>query len=72
MKRALTLLLVGAFLVTMAVVPAAESGRRSMAECYRNWNDCRIEALASDATVLQTTLMLTACDVALGWCIFMG
>jgi hypothetical protein len=72
MKRALTLLLLSAFLVTMAVVPAAESGRRSMAECYRDWNECRIEAFAADATVVQTTLMLTACDAALGWCIFLG
>ena len=72
MKQVIALLLLGVVLVTMAVVPAAESGRRSMAECYRDWNECRIEALASDATVLQTTMMLTACDISLGWCIFMG
>ena len=72
MKRALALLLLSAFLVTMALVPAAESRRRTMEECYNDWESCRIEALASDATVIQTTMMLTACDIALGWCIFLG
>ncbi len=72
MKRAFALLLLSAFLVTLALVPAAESGRRKMEQCYNDWEDCRREALASDATVTQTTLMLTACDLALGWCIFFG
>ncbi len=72
MKRALALLLLSAFLVTVALIPAAESRRRTMEECYNDWEDCRIEAFASDATIIQTTMMLTACDIALGWCIFWG
>jgi hypothetical protein len=72
MKRALALLLLSAFLVTVALIPAAESRRRTMQECYNDWEGCRIEAFASDATIIQTTMMLTACDIALGWCIFLG
>ncbi len=72
MKRILALLLLSVILVTTALVPAAEGRRRTAQECYDDWEACRIEALARDASIIQTTMMLTVCDIALGWCIFYG
>ena len=72
MKRVIALLLLSAILVTTALVTVAESRRRTMEECFNDWEGCRIQALARDASVIQTTMMLTVCDIALGWCIFYG
>lgn len=73
MKRVLALLLLSIVVVTAAlVVTATARPPRTIGQCYDNWEACRIEALSRDATVIQTTLMLTVCDIALGRCIIYG
>lgn len=73
MKRAFAILLLSAVLVAMPFVGTLASGPpRTMGQCYGTWEDCRTEALARDASVIQTTLMLTLCDIALGRCILYG
>ena len=73
MKRILALLVLSAVVITAAlVVVAAARPPRTVGECYDNWEACRIEALSRDASVIQTTLMLTVCDIALGRCIIYG
>jgi len=73
MKRTIALLLLSAVVVTTALVVAADArAPRAVGECYDNWESCRTEALSRDASVIQTTLMLTICDIALGRCILYG
>ncbi|MDH4195948.1 MAG: hypothetical protein OEW05_00915 [Candidatus Aminicenantes bacterium] len=73
MKRVLALLLLSAVVITTAlVVAAAARPPRTIGQCYDGWETCRIEALSRDASVIQTTLMLTVCDIALGRCIIYG
>jgi hypothetical protein len=38
--------------------------------CYNNLGRCRQLALMADVGVIKTTLMLTACDLAFGVCLY--
>jgi len=72
-KKVVALLLLGVVLVTAALVLVASARPpRSITQCYNDWETCREEALARDASVIQTTLMLTLCDVSFGRCILYG
>jgi len=73
MKRVLAIMLLSAVLVATAFVGTwASAPRRTIGQCYDTWEACRTEAFARDASVIQTTLMLTLCDIGLGRCILYG
>lgn len=62
------LLLIGVSLLALPWVVAAQTHADY---CFDEWERCRERALASDAGWIKTTLMLTACDLALLKCIYL-
>jgi ABC-type glycerol-3-phosphate transport system permease component len=70
MKRTVSLVLVFLVLFSAALFFPRQAGAVSVDDCYRNISRCRQLALGSDAGWFRMTLMLTACDLAFGVCIY--
>jgi len=71
LRKLTTLVLILLFLFSVFFLSPndvyADSGDTDM--CYDEYDRCRERALAGDYGVIKTTLMLTACDIALPACI---
>ena len=68
MKKLTALALAGLVLVSAALFFPASLAARDMNECYRDNQDCRVNALNLDAPWYKVMLILTVCDIALGKC----
>ncbi len=67
-QRILAVLLI-LLAVGLLVLPLVVTAQSHSDQCFNEWERCRERALESDAGVIKTTLMLTACDIALFRCI---
>jgi hypothetical protein len=67
-----SLIFLSGFLLIVSSTPYLEAKRRNQADCNKQREECRQYALESDDGTAHTTLMLTTCDVAWGWCSIAG
>lgn len=71
MKRTVSLVLVLLVLFSAALFfPRQTAGAVSVDDCYNNHSRCRQLALGSDMGWIKMTLMLTACDLGFGVCLY--
>ena len=71
MKRTVSLALVFLVLFSAALFfPRQTAGAVSVDNCFNNHSRCRQLALGSDAGWFRMTLMLTACDLGFGVCLY--
>lgn len=70
MKRTFSLALVFLVLFSAAMFFPRQAGAGSVDGCFSNHSRCRQLALGSDAGWFRMTLMLTACDLAFGVCLY--
>ena len=70
MKRAVALMLAGACLLSCFLLFAPAVQARDVRECYWNHTTCRRGAFLRDVGWVRTTILLTACDISLGRCIY--
>jgi hypothetical protein len=68
MKKLAVAALAGLVLVSAALYFPTSLAAHDINECYRNHQDCRVNALNMDAPWFKVMLILTVCDVALGKC----
>jgi hypothetical protein len=68
MKKLAVLALAGLILVSAALYFPTSLAAHDINECYRDHQDCRVNALNLDAPWVKVMLILTVCDVALGKC----
>ena len=68
MKKLAVLALAGLVLVSAALIFPASLVAHDVNECYKDHQDCRVNALNLDAPWYKVMLILTVCDVALGKC----
>jgi len=69
MKKLTALALAGLIIVSAALFFPASLAARDANECYKDHQDCRVNALNLDAPWYKVMLILTVCDIALGKCI---
>lgn len=69
MRQGILVALIVLLAVGLVVLPLVLAAQSQSDRCYDEWERCRERALESDAGWFKTTLMLTACDVALFKCI---
>ena len=68
MKKLATLALAGLVLVSASLIFPAALAAHDVNECFRDHQDCRVNALNLDAPWYKVMLILTVCDIALGKC----
>ncbi len=68
MKKLAVLALAGLILVSAALYFPTSLAAHDINECYRDHQDCRVNALNMDAPWFKVMLILTVCDIALGKC----
>ncbi len=69
MRQVILVALLILLAVGLLVLPFVLAAQSHSDHCYNEWERCRERALGSDAGWFKTTLMLTACDLALFKCI---
>lgn len=69
MRQVILVALLVLLAVGLLVLPFVVAAQSHSDYCYDEWERCRERALESDAGWIKTTLMLTACDIALFKCI---
>jgi hypothetical protein len=71
MKRTVSLVLAVLVLASAAVFFPIQAGAAVPVDgCYSNYSRCRQLALGSDVGWFKMTLMLTACDLSFGVCLY--
>jgi hypothetical protein len=68
MKKLAVLALAGLVLVSAALFFPTSLAAHDVNECYKDHQDCRVNALNLDAPWYKVMLILTVCDIALGKC----
>lgn len=72
MKRSVALALAGLVVLSAFFLYPRAVEARDTAVCFGNYNTCRSNAFAMDASWVKVTLVLTVCDLGLGRCLLLA
>jgi hypothetical protein len=72
MKKPFALALAGLVALSMFFFYPGAVEARDTAICFGNYNTCRSNAFAMDASWVKVTLVLTVCDLGLGRCLLLA